>query len=220
MYESPETKFTKAFNDYENFVYSNVTAFINTSGHLMPVPTHAYSFTLCGEMNPCNPDRPLRNFGQILDNLKELKSAYTRARVSFNRSGNQDGEDMEYEFYKFCQGNANLLYAFILWKHVDLGKLGKVLDINMGSDTPLPGVPATSISHTPKSRKRKNSAASDRSPNDSSDGGDVKEILRYEALKHLSTHGRSEEDKDAAYNGLLEIAGFKRGARVEEQDNL
>jgi hypothetical protein len=54
-------------------------------------------------------------------------------KLSFNKSENQDGEDMDDEFSEFCQRNADVLSASILENMSILSTL--VLDIIMGSDT-------------------------------------------------------------------------------------
>jgi hypothetical protein len=110
---------------------------------------------VCGNINPSNPLRPIRDVEWLKKSFREFRSEWAIAFTNYHKSGNQDSEDMFLEFSNFCQGNVILMYAFSLFDGEErlLDLLGKSLKEEYLTDTGVDN--ENDNSHLPKLPVRK-----------------------------------------------------------------
>lgn len=226
---SPWEQLANNMNDMDMFKYHNVTFTVNESNIKLPNIGKETSFELCSTFNPSNRDRPFRTGDIIKTKMRHIKTEFSKAYANFKRSGYHDTEDLEREFFNFCGGDTTLLYAFVVWSHLNITQLGKLLPEEASFESGIEGTPTIQRSHHVV-RKRKNSEVSTTSnspdiddssltskKNDSSQDIFAKSYAEYQksdisvrALDILYNSSSSNEDvKKAAQAKLLQMAGVQ-----------
>ncbi len=153
-------KLAEKFNDTKSYVYSNSSFSINSSGEKMPHVNKEVLFHHCARLNPTNTCRIARDEEHLKGKMKDLKTSFSIAYSNYNKSSFHDVEDPDNEFWKFCNGDITLLYAFTVWSHMNVTQLGKMLSDETSFDSTVNGTPNATNAHKVKKRRHSDTPSS------------------------------------------------------------
>jgi hypothetical protein len=111
-------RLASAFNNYEDFVYQNVTIMYLASGQRKEPfqPRTADMEGIAGqtwELDPSASTRPERNGDWIQSELRAMRKTITLIHEKFKISGNQEAENLFTEWNNFCSNVPDIyVYAY------------------------------------------------------------------------------------------------------------
>jgi hypothetical protein len=215
-------KLAEIFNDYKNFKYTNVTILYNSLGNpISPYVSNARMellSTRTWDLNPCAPDRPIRDGGWIREKMKELRKDMTKVYQKYSKSGNQDAENVYDEWYNFSSilGNDVITYSKAVISDMKMNQLGKALPDDMQKDTGILQDEATfqkSIGEKNKKRVeelRENEKEKKRFKTKSTEI-EQNMVTSLQNMEKSFTNGINQQNKNAA------LALFLKHGTVEEK---
>ena len=158
----PASQISKCFNDYINFQFANPSYYLE-NGVKTPIAGKDHLFSLCKEYNPTDTSRPHRDSSEIMNHFRTLRGTYTKCYVRYTASGfHETDNDPDGTFLSYINGDNKLLYAFSLWKNLNISMLGRVLSDEGKADTSVGDQPATPL--TPHEVKKQKSEKKSKSP--------------------------------------------------------
>lgn len=146
----PWKAIAELYNDYQNFKPQNSASCDERLAAFHP--------------HPLRGSRPPRNGNFLSSKFASMRSEFTKAWQHHNRSGQHAGDLAEQieEWFRFCNGNLQLLYMFVAWRDVSLDGIARLLPDGIGQEEGV-RVSSTAVtssrSATPtRNVKRKSSA--------------------------------------------------------------
>ena len=232
-------RLASAFNNYEDFVYQNVTIMYLASGQRKE-PFQPRTEDMEGiagrtwELDPSASTRPERNGDWIQSELRAMRKTITIIHEKFKKSGNQEAENLFTEWNNFCSNVPDIyVYAYVLLPNNLLNNLGKVKPIETNKDTGVLGARRTYSEEPAAVKKRVRRAA--RKLAMSNDGGEsggsgskgsgskgavpgqmdqlgtfFKDQERFQALSFLQMNSKAATVRKNAEAALMSIA-FPKG---------
>lgn len=188
---SPWVKLADKFNEYNEYVYSNPSFSVNSQGEKMGYMNKDTMFYHCGRLNPTNSNRPPRDEENLKTKMRGLKTTFSLAYTNYKKSGFHDAEDPDIEFWKYCNGDITLLYAFSVWSTLNITQLGKLLDENASFDSTVNDLPNVTNTHTTKKRKVVETPSS---------SGDVEEVQFLGYMQKVQEENTAMKALDVLYN--------------------
>lgn len=194
-YEDPYSCLATAFNNYTDFNYSNYTYFINEVNEKKNNVGCTNAFKECGEWNPSNNSRPLRDAVEIKQHFANLKTPVNKAyRLFQTKTGEGGNGDLEGYFWSKCYGDRKVLYAYHLWKPLDIQRLGKSLGKTSSAESGVIGIPNTEVLSTPRKKtSRKGTDIFDENPEADND---VTSIITS-CLSAFDEHEKKQASNDS-----------------------
>jgi hypothetical protein len=160
----PYNRLAEKFNDYEHCRYQNAVVVPNKlsqHGCYIPVAGMESLALHCHDINPTATGRPIRDAGWIRTQYKDLKSKITICFQNYEKSGNQEAENVYDEWAKFSCSFSNdaVTYARALFPDSMMDQLGRALPSEVQRDTGVVDAANTYDSRVADEARRKKAVA-------------------------------------------------------------
>lgn len=195
---------TDAFNDYDTYKYQNPTFITGHDGHKHIAIGMGSAFPYCGDLNPCDSNRPERTAAEFSTHLKKFKGLMTIAYTNYMKSGqHEDDEDSIGTFRGYIDGDIKCLYGFVVLNTMDISFLGRILSEDGQADTGVIG--ATVASHTTHTTRKRKSYENHGDYASPAPDYFIQQSIQIKAMEVLMQHGGAEV-KERAIRALSELA--------------